>query len=248
MEVAQHVAEVERHGELLGEAAQRAGLVAEVPTCPGWTVRDLLAHQGMVHRWAASYVRQGPAARAGGRRPALARAPESGVLEWYVEGHRALVAVLRAAPPDLECWTFLPAPSPLAFWARRQAHETAIHRADAEAATGRVPTYDVELAADGIDELLAGFFARPDRELVADPPRSLRVDPTDVARSWHVALGPAGLRLTVDGRQDADLVLSGGVSDLYLLLWNRRPAGAPRLEGDDRVLKLWRERARVVWG
>ena len=34
----------------------------------------------------------------------------------------------------MRCFAFLPAPSPLAFWARRQAHETGIHRADVESA------------------------------------------------------------------------------------------------------------------
>ena len=37
--------------------SRAAGADAPVPTCPGWTVRDLLAHQGMVHRWATAVVR-----------------------------------------------------------------------------------------------------------------------------------------------------------------------------------------------
>ena len=45
-----------------------------------------------------------------------------------------LIEALDSASPDLEAWTFLPAPSPLAMLARRQAHETAIHRYDAESA------------------------------------------------------------------------------------------------------------------
>jgi len=58
------------------------------------------------------------------------------------EGSRLLgaagSAALSAAPPDLRCWTFLPAPSPLAMWARRQAHETTVHRVDAELAAASV--------------------------------------------------------------------------------------------------------------
>jgi hypothetical protein len=53
---------------------------------------------------------------------------------WFREGHASLVRVLEAADPDMTCWTFLDAPSSVAFWARRQAHETAIHRVDAEQA------------------------------------------------------------------------------------------------------------------
>ncbi|HEU5454938.1 MAG TPA: maleylpyruvate isomerase N-terminal domain-containing protein, partial [Nocardioides sp.] len=37
--------------------ARDAGLDASVPTCPGWVVLDLVAHQGMVHRWATAVVR-----------------------------------------------------------------------------------------------------------------------------------------------------------------------------------------------
>lgn len=124
-------------GELLADAAQRAGLAAAVPACPGWTVRDLLRHTTYVHRWATGFVVGGltsPGAGASeeeilGQGPADAELPG-----WFRDGHAALVRALDAADPGLNCWAFLPAPSPLAFWARRQAHETAIHRADAEQA------------------------------------------------------------------------------------------------------------------
>ena len=43
--------------------SRAAGPDAPVPTCPGWTVRDLLAHQGMVHRWATAVVRGDDPAR-----------------------------------------------------------------------------------------------------------------------------------------------------------------------------------------
>ena len=39
--------------------ADRAGLQASVPTTPDWTVRQLIAHQGMVHRWAAAILKGG---------------------------------------------------------------------------------------------------------------------------------------------------------------------------------------------
>jgi Mycothiol maleylpyruvate isomerase N-terminal domain len=48
-----------REGALLADAAERAGMGAEVPACPGWRVRDLLKHLGYVHRWAAGYLTEG---------------------------------------------------------------------------------------------------------------------------------------------------------------------------------------------
>src|ERR1700752_1604641 len=46
-------------GELLAAAAERAGMGAPVPSCPGWAVRDLLKHTGYVHRWATGIVAGG---------------------------------------------------------------------------------------------------------------------------------------------------------------------------------------------
>src|ERR1700734_3905792 len=45
-------------------------------------------------------------------------------------------------------------------WAARHAHETAIHRADADSASGVQPDYEPDFAADGIDELITGFAPR----------------------------------------------------------------------------------------
>lgn len=251
MEISEHVDALAEHGEALGAAAGKAGPTAGVPTCPGWTVRDLLEHIGQVHRWAATYVREGPAAASPfggpGTPPEPAQPPAGGLLDWYRAGHSELLAALRAAPADLQCWTFLPAPSPLAFWARRQAHETAIHRADAEAASGGVPPFRAPFAADGLDELFGGFFARRGGRLLADPPRSLLVAPTDAGRPWHITIGPDGREVSPDAAQPADCTLRGRAADLYLLLWNRPPARQPQLDGDPAVLQLWRDRARISW-
>jgi uncharacterized protein (TIGR03083 family) len=238
--------ELELQGKALAAAAERAGLTAEVPTCPGWSVRKLVEHTGKVHRWAATYVRDGRDAY-GGNPPTMATPPDDGTLDWFVEGHAALVAALRSAPADLDTWTFLPAPSPLAFWARRQAHETAIHRADADAARGIAPVYAPAFAADGIAELLTGFYGRKGGNLVADPPCSLRVLPADAGGCWHVLIKPDGREITDDSGLPADCTIRGPASELYLLLWNRNPVGQPALSGDPTVLRLWQERARVRW-
>src|SRR5215475_12383653 len=136
METMEHIA-IERDGELMAVAADRAGPDAAVPSCPGWRVRDLLRHQGYVHRWATSYIAEQHAERVPrlSEPELLAAGPADGeLLDWFRAGYQTLTQTLRTADPGLQCWSFLPAPSPLAFWARRQAHETAIHRADAEQA------------------------------------------------------------------------------------------------------------------
>ena len=153
---------------------------------------------------------------------------------------------LAAADESVECWTFLPAPSLLAFWARRQAHETAVHRADAESAVSTVPSWAPSFAADGIDELLNGFFGRPGGLLVADPPVSMALVPTDIDAGWTLSIEPAGRRL-VAGEMPAQLTVVGPASELYLLLWNRSGTERLELRGDAAVLDLWRAKATITW-
>jgi uncharacterized protein (TIGR03083 family) len=249
MEIPAHIAAISTDGARLAQAAATAGLDAPVPWCPGWSVRDLLAHIAGIHRWARSYLvsgrdRETTADEEARFFPAVS---DADLLGWYREGHAALVAALREADPRLQCWAFLAAPSPLAFWARRQAHETAIHRADAEQTAGWAPEFSAEFATDGVDELLTGFLARRKGRLVSDPPVSLGVTLIDSGRSWTVRVEPDH-RVVVDGVDGVDCELRGAAAAMYLFLWNRLSIDAAEIEvcGDRRVLELWREKARVI--
>ncbi|WP_282699927.1 maleylpyruvate isomerase family mycothiol-dependent enzyme [Streptomyces sp. CC219B] len=243
MKTAEFLNALDREGRLLAAAAEETGTDTKVPTCPGWQVRDLLRHTGAVHRWATAFVAEGQASA----RP-MADPPEldgAELLDWFRAGHRRLVDTLAAAPPAVQCWHFLPAPSPLAFWARRQSHETAVHRFDAEAARGGTPSEVApDFAADGIEELLFGFHARARSRARTAEPRVLRVRATDMADAvWTVRLTqepPAAARGDVE---EADCEVSGPVGQLYLSLWNRVPF--PDLTGDASVAALWREKSAI---
>jgi len=159
----EHIAALDADGTLLAAAAELAGLDAPIPGCPLWKMRELLRHTGYVHRWAAGYVTHGyeeEVDRYSEDELLRAGPGDAELLGWFRDGHAGLVRSLRSADPGLSCWSFLDAPSPLAFWARRQAHETAIHRADAESAAGDVTPFPAVFAADGIDELLVCFASR----------------------------------------------------------------------------------------
>ena len=53
MEIATHIDALRTQGELMALAAGAgAGPDDPVPSCPEWTVRDLVRHLGGVHRWA----------------------------------------------------------------------------------------------------------------------------------------------------------------------------------------------------
>jgi uncharacterized protein (TIGR03083 family) len=248
VEIAEHVAALRREGDLLAAAADGTDLDTPIPTTPEWRMRDLLRHMGDVHRWARTHVAEGRMLPIGRDELPEIAGPlpdDAGLLDWFREGHDRLVRTLEAADPHIQCWAFLPAHSPLAFWARRQAHETGVHRADAESPMGRVTPFEPDVALDGIDELLFGFFAGSNDEPDA-PPRTLQLHATDTEGDWLVEMGTGGMAARL-GNDQADCTVRGSASDLHLLLWNRRSAAGLDVQGDTSLLTAWRENAQIHW-
>ena len=248
MDVMEYIRVIRREGELLAAGAEDAGLAAPVPTCPGWQVRDLVRHLGGVQRWATSHVAFGRVQPYGSEEEAkfFAAPDDEALLVWFRDGCSTLVETLAVADPDVACFQFLAAPSPLAFWARRQAHELAVHRADVDAAAGRTSVFDPGFAADGVGELIGGFHNRRWGRLVADPTVTLGVRGTDADCAWTIRIEP-DRRVVVQEVKGADCVVSGLSSDLYLALWNRGGMDAIAVDGNAAVLDLWRERAPITW-
>ncbi|GAA1382645.1 maleylpyruvate isomerase family mycothiol-dependent enzyme [Kitasatospora putterlickiae] len=250
MEITAHLDALRREGTLLADAAARTDLTTPVPTCPEWQLRDLVLHTGRVHRWVTALVRdQLTGEKAIELRPAIwgLEPDDADLVEWFRTGHATLVDTLGAAPADLDCWTFFPAPSPLAFWTRRQAHETAVHRIDADAAAGAEgPHAEAEFAHDGIDELLTGFLTIGRAKVHSDRTRTLQITASDGPGRWLLTISPEPITIEPVERP-ADLTLTGPARDLYLLLWNRLPEGTGRVvtAGDDSLLALWREAAAI---
>jgi len=254
-----YLAQLSSDGSLLADTVEQASLDEMVRSCPDWTLRDLVTHVGGVHRWAASIVGNAMPENDEAAGDRVGTGPDDALLlDWFREGHHLLVSTLRAAPSDLQCFAFLPAPSPLLFWARRQAHETAIHRVDAQTVCGEITPFDAEFARDGIEEMLFGFAARP-RPAIA--PGTMLLKPDDVAVSWLVSFGEHGVHASVVSATSAtsatsaasaasaaevkaDVVVSGRASDVYLWLWNR-PSAAD-VAGARTVAAHWHD-IRVRW-
>jgi len=262
MGIAEYIDALRRQGDLLAGAADRSGLEAAVPSCPQWRVKDLLRHTGYIHRWATRHITERPSQVLDGPpEEEILRGgpPDPGLLAWFRAGHAALVETLAAADPAVECAAFLSAPSPLAFWARRQAHETAIHRADAGLAGGMLPEYPAEFAADGIDELVMGFGQRRKYQPPAGPPSGgglLRMVSADTGDAWSITARQGLLQprretgaVTADAAEVTGCTVTGSASGLYLYLWNRADAARAgvAVTGDPGLLTSWQASVKVRW-
>ena len=251
--VEQHLAGLDAAVDRMAVWSRAAGPDAPIPTCPGWTVRNLLAHQGMVHRWATAVVRgEDPhVIDTAGLEADGSAAPDP--VGWLLDGAEPLVRALHDAPDDLDVMTFLKeAPPPRAFWARRQCHETTVHALDALASREDRPLTadDVwlsdALSADGIDELLVGFWQRRTKGPRSENPYTATVSIPD-GPAWTLDISDQSpvtrRREPGDGIHTTARTLSGSAADLYLALWNRGGAvGDPSGLLDD-----WREGGAVTW-
>ncbi|CAN5493936.1 maleylpyruvate isomerase family mycothiol-dependent enzyme [soil metagenome] len=256
MDVSDYIGFVASEGELFASAAEHGELSVAIAPCPGWEMRELVRHLGMIHLWAAAnvafpesdwldvhdlpdLVRYWPELAAG-------YPEDADPVDWYRDTLANLIQVLKSAPADLECFSFLPAPSPLAMWARRQASEIAIHRFDAEQSRDITSHFDPQFATDMLDELMCGFAVRP-RSLDIERPEVIHVHANDTDEHWYVSVGPEQTETTRQGAH-ADLTLTGTASDLYLLLWNRTPDTSIAMSGNTDLMDLWHANFRVRWG
>lgn len=214
-----------------------ADMAAPVPACPAWSTYDLVVHLGNVHAWAATIVETGRSAPQQDDRPA-SRRPRA-VADWYLGKAGDLLAVLRAADPERECWTFSAADHTQGFWQRRQAHETLVHLVDLHQARGSTADLPAAVAADGVAEVLEVFLPRMHaRGRHADLRSPLLLHASDTGDTWLLAPGDGPP--TVQRVEDTHLVDHGtdlvvaGAGDLMLLLWGRLRPDAPgvTLDGD----------------
>lgn len=226
-----------------------ADLRAPVPSCPGWTLGALLRHIGGGHRWAAEVVRT----RATGFLPdAIIRdvtGDDTGPVpaEWLLDGAHELAAELADAGPDEPVWTpFNEGGMP--FWARRFAHETLMHRADATLAAGTAFEVATDVAVDALDEWMeldahpihfdidpakkailgAGrTVALTAEDLPDGPDASWFVDLTGEVNTWRRGDGPAAVTVRAPLRQ------------LLLMVYRRRAPDDLPVTGDDGLLRHW---------
>jgi uncharacterized protein (TIGR03083 family) len=241
------VEEGERFGILAQELASgltgvSGGFDVPVPWVTAWRARDLIGHLGTVHRWATAIVRAGttesPPPEATQTPP-----PDGNLLDWYAIGLVELVSTLRTTPADAPAWHMSPTAEKVATpWARRQAHELAVHRMDLEAAAGVAHApLDPVLAEDGVDELLGIIVPRwAHTEPLVTADATVAVTCTDTGRSWSVRVARGAVTVGANRSGGEDAHLRGPAAGLLLHLWGR-PADVA-VDGDRAAEALLRGR------
>lgn len=228
------VGAVRTEGEAL-VAAARMGSDVAVPTCGDWTIADLARHVWQVYANVTLFV----SSRATSRPQQMPELPDGDPIHLLATQLDALVVALEGAEADTPIWTWVfDAPEGAIFWARRMAHESAVHRFDAQNAHGIRQPIDTELAADGVDELVDIIVPRVyGRDQVEGPTGTIALRSLD-GNQWLLALEPGGVR-RVDLIESPQVTASGTDSALLLAAYGRIPWSSLDLAGDESLLDKW---------
>jgi uncharacterized protein (TIGR03083 family) len=228
-----------------------------VPSCPGWSVSDLVIHLGAVHRYVARVITERLTEQADGEDRTFLTLPTDlrgwprpedapnrgpvppGLLDWFTAGAAALESLFETHRPDETVWTWSRDQS-VGFWVRIQTIEAAVHRWDAENAIGTAQPVEADLAADAIGHTFE-IMAPARRAWRQAPPGSgerFRFRQADGTATWMVHFAGDEVRLTetTETAGPCDVELAGTASDLMLFLWQRLPAERLDVTGDRDVL------------
>lgn len=213
-----------------------------VPTCPEWTIKDLVEHVGRAFEWSAELVETRAASPESLAPPAVEVDPA----DWaaWLKGAAERVAAACEREAATTMWTFL-GPRPGAFWLRRMLHDLIIHNADAALALGLPYEVAPDLAADTISEgleLLSGPDAaarRPDLAELHGNGERLLLRPSE-GDGWLITRTPEGVTWE-RGTGEAGVVLEGPVTELLLVFSRRRPieGSGARVRGERALLDHW---------
>ena len=232
----------ERSTAFRAAVAAAPSLDVRVPTCPEWTLFDLVQHLGEGRRKWAATVAAGPAdAPAAVPAPVVPREREA-LLDWFTASMAELLAALREAGPDRGCWTWWGAsqsPQTSGAVARHQLQQVAVHTYDAQVTVGAPQPLPVEVALDGVDEFVTTCVATT----AAWPHKPAVIDyHATEGRSWRLwfsADGARAARLPTpdagEGPEAADVSAWGTANELVMFCYGRILMDSLRLDGDRRI-------------
>jgi uncharacterized protein (TIGR03083 family) len=217
----------ERSAAFRSAVAAAHSLDAPVPSCPEWTLFDLVQHLGTGQRWWAAIVAAGPAEAPPAKDAAEVPRELEALLAWYAESNELLLSALREAGPERECWAWWGAGvSPANAWgvARRRVHEVLVHTYDAQLAAGAVQPMPADVAIDGVAEFLDTCNSTP-----AAWPHEAATIHYHATDAW-----PAPL---TDDAAPASASATGTAEQLLLFVWGRLTLSDLKIEGDQQVFE-----------
>ncbi|MGP9022692.1 maleylpyruvate isomerase family mycothiol-dependent enzyme [Streptomyces sp. BR1] len=254
-----YVAQFHRETEAL-EAAVRRELATGgeqtplVPSCPGWSLSDLVMHLGSVHRYVIRVIEERAPSQPDSTDLAFLRFPGDakgwphpeqapnrgplppGLLDWFADGAARLERLFATRDPREEVWTWSTEQT-VGFWQRIQAIEAAVHRWDAENTVGKPGPVDTLLAVDAVTHTFR--VMAPFRRAVQQAPRGsgerMRFRQSDGAGIWIIQFEGDEV-LVNEGTACCDVELTATASDLMLFLWQRVPADHLEVRGDRSLL------------
>jgi uncharacterized protein (TIGR03083 family) len=217
----------------------------DVPSCPGWNTDDLAKHMAHVYLGQAFVVETGSQAE---NKEHLAPYPRTeDCLEFMGWGFEAITKALDINRPERPTWSWHHSDFSVDFWFRRMAHETVIHRIDAELAVGAVTPIDEALALDGVDEVLdflplTGSW--PEVPNIDFGIVSIVASTTNGSKVWDLKFTneAATVSTVAESNGAAHLVISGDAEAMDLYLWGRIDSSDPRIsitgEGEETFKQL----------
>jgi len=229
MDDAEFLDHLRGEGDLFAAAAQRMP-DADIASCPGWSMGDLVGHLGSIHRWVTGILASGAASREQATVHYPTPPGRDRLMAWYDQGLGALVVELERADPEALVWNWRDdLPGAARFWFRRMALETAVHRVDAEESPGPASPIGRALAAEGIDEYLSFVPVWLSRTPKAGLHGSLALVATDSALRYTLTVSPDRLEWVPTAVPSAPVVRAK-TADLYLWLLHRRFLDDPAIE------------------
>lgn len=213
------------------------GLETPVPTCPGWSVADVVEHTAVVYAHKSTIIEDtldGPPAD---WPPDFAYAD---VLDFYDEQLHRLIEALSTRDPATAVGTWYEPDQSVGFWVRRMMQETVVHRADVEVALGPPGAVDDEVALDGIDELIERMLCYDTHAYAEAAGTGQQVAIVAGDAAWTVTVGPDRASFSRTAEASASARMTGPPSDVLLALWNRLPYDAVSTSGDAAALAALR--------
>lgn len=211
-------------------------------SCPGWTVSDLAHHLARVYAWVRGFAGSGTTAappRGYHEEPPAGLTPA----QYYRQEYDQLMTLFDGLDPEAPAWNWAPQPKRAGFWVRRMAHETAVHRWDAQLAIAAGEPIEAKLAADGVSEVLDTWLPGGRRRTPGQWHGVVQLSAPDALQDWYLRLRGEGVALldtaTILDHDEhhARVQVTGTASDLLLALWGRISFDTLGVSGDRRLLE-----------